>query len=150
VFTTCDTLLASTKGDYMRPATLTRCTAAMLSERMIVAGAAALAPGALLRAFGIDADEDSPTLRYFARLFGIRNAIMGVLLWQVRDDPRALARMAALNAATEALDAVAAAVPLATGRTKPSAAAGAIGASVAVGAGFAGLALAARRASTRA
>ncbi|MFM8772754.1 MAG: DUF4267 domain-containing protein [Actinomycetota bacterium] len=134
----------------MRPASLTRYTAAMLGERVLVGGAAALAPGALLQAFGIDPDEDSPTLRYFARLFGIRNAVMGVMLWRVRNDPRALSRMAALNAATEALDAIAAAVPLATGRTKPSAAAGAIGASVADGAGFAGLALAARRATTRA
>jgi len=117
----------------------------MLIERVAVGGAAAVVPGALLRAFGIDQAEDSPTLRYFARLFGIRNAVMGVLLWQVRNDPRALSRMATLNAATEALDAVAAAVPLATGKTKPQAAAGAIGASIAVGAGFAGLALAARR-----
>jgi len=124
---------------------LSRYAAAMLIERVAVGGAAAVVPGALLRAFGIDQAEDSPTLRYFARLFGIRNAVMGVLLWQVRNDPRALSRMATLNAATEALDAVAAAVPLATGKTKPQAAAGAIGASIAVGAGFAGLALAARR-----
>lgn len=131
----------------MTRSALSRYTAAMLSERVLVGGAAALAPGGLLQAFGIDESEDSPTLRYFARLFGIRNAVMGVLIWQVRHDPRALARMAALNAATEALDAVAAAVPLMTGKTKPQAAAGAIGASVAVGAGFAGLALAARRAA---
>lgn len=131
----------------MKEAGLRRYTAAMLAERVLVGGAAALAPGALLQGFGIDPSEDSPTLRYFARLFGIRNAVMGVLIWQVRNDPRLLARMAAVNAATEALDALAAAVPLATGKTKPQAAAGAIGASVAVGAGFAGLALAARRAA---
>ena len=131
----------------MNEAGLRRYTAAMLAERVLVGGAAALAPGALLQGFGIDPSEDSPTLRYFARLFGIRNAVMGVLIWQVRNDPRLLARMAAVNAATEALDALAAAVPLATGKTKPQAAAGAIGASVAVGAGFAGLALAARRAA---
>lgn len=131
----------------MKEAGLRRYTAAMLAERVLVGGAAALAPGALIQGFGIDPSEDSPTLRYFARLFGIRNAVMGVLLWQVRNDPRLLARMAAVNAATEALDALAAAVPLATGKTKPQAAAGAIGASAAVGAGFAGLALAARRAA---
>ena len=131
----------------MKEAGLRRYTAAMLAERVLVGGAAALAPGALLQGFGIDPSEDSPTLRYFARLFGIRNAVMGVLLWQVRNDPRLLARMAAVNAATEALDALAAAIPLATGKTKPQAAVGAIGASVAVGAGFAGLALAARRAA---
>lgn len=131
----------------MGQAALRRYTGALLAERVLVGGAAALAPGALLKGFGIDESEDSPTLRYFARLFGIRNAMMGILLWHVRNDPRALARMAALNAATEALDAIAAAVPLATGKTRPQAAASAIGASVAVGAGFAGLALAAGRAA---
>ena len=62
-------------------------------------------------------------------------------MWEARHDPRRLERVAWINAATEVLDAVAAAAPLATGRTKPQAAAGAIGASLAVSAGFAGLAL---------
>ena len=121
--------------------------AAMLAERVGVGAAAGLAPSALLKAFGIDEAEDSPTLRYFARLFAVRNAVLGVLVWQARHDPRRLERVAWINAATEILDAVAAAAPLATGRTKPQAAAGAIGASLAVSAGFAGLALRARRAA---
>ena len=121
--------------------------AAMLAERVGVGAAAGLAPGALLKGFGIDEAEDSPTLRYFARLFAVRNAVLGVLVWQARHDPRRLERVAWINAATEILDAVAAAAPLATGRTKPQAAAGAIGASLAVSAGFAGLALRARRAA---
>ena len=125
---------------------LTRYAGAMLIERVGVGAAAGIAPGPLLKAFGIDASEDSPTLRYFARLFAVRNAVLGVLVWEARHDPRRLERVAWINAATELVDAAAAAAPLATGRTKPQAATGAIGASLAVSAAFAGLALRARRA----
>lgn len=124
---------------------LTGYAGAMLAERVGVGVAAGLAPGALLRAFGIDESEDSPTLRYFARLFAVRNAVLGILVWDARHDPRRLERVAWINAATEVIDAAAAAAPLATGRTKPQAAAGAIGASLVVSAAFAGLALRARR-----
>jgi len=126
---------------------LTRYAGVMLAERVGVGAAAGLAPGALLTAFGIDESEDSPTLRYFARLFAVRNAMLGVMVWQARHDPVRLERMAWLNAATELVDAATAATPLATGRTKPQAAAGAIGASLAVSAAFVGLALRARRAT---
>lgn len=124
---------------------LTGYAAAMLAERVGVGAAAGLAPGALLKAFGIDESEDSPTLRYFARLFAVRNVVLGVLVWDARHDPRRLERVAWVNAATELVDAAAAAAPMVTGRTKPQAAAGAIGASLAVSAGFIGLALKARR-----
>lgn len=128
---------------------LTGYAGAMLTERVAVGAAAGLAPGALLKAFGIDESEDSPTLRYFARLFAVRNAVLGVLVWQARHDPAQLERVAWVNAATEIVDAAAAAAPLATGRTRPSAAVGAIGASLAVSAAFAGLALKARRSAGR-
>lgn len=128
---------------------LTRYAGAMLAERVGVGAAAGLTPGALLTAFGIDESEDSPTLRYFARLFAVRNAVLGLLVWDARHDPRRLERIAWINAATELADAAAAAAPLVSGRTKPQAAAGAIGASLAVSAGFAGLALRARRSSYR-
>jgi hypothetical protein len=124
---------------------LTRYAGVMLAERVGVGAAAGLAPGALLTAFGIDASEDSPTLRYFARLFAVRNAVLGVLVWEARHDPRRLERVAWINAVTELVDAGAAAAPLMTGRTKPQAAVGAIGASLAVSVAFAGLALRARR-----
>ena len=124
---------------------LTGYAAAMLAERVGVGAAAGLAPGALLKAFGIDESEDSPTLRYFARLFAVRNVVLGVLVWDARHDPRRMERVAWVNAATELVDAAAAAAPLASGRTKPQAAAGAIGASLAVSAGFVGLAFKARR-----
>lgn len=125
--------------------TMSRYAALMLAERVGVGAAAGLAPGALLKAFGIDENEDSPTLRYFARLFAVRNVVLGVLVWDARHDPRRMERVAWINAATELVDAAAAAAPLVTGRTKPQAAAGAIGASLAVSAGFMGLALKARR-----
>jgi hypothetical protein len=118
----------------------------MLAERVGVGAAAGLAPGALLKGFGIDPSEDSPTLRYFARLFAVRNVALGVLVWDARNDPRRLERVAWINAATELVDAAAGAAPLVTGRTQPRAAAGAIGASLAVSAGFVGLALRARKA----
>lgn len=126
---------------------LRRYAGVMLAERVGIGAAAAVAPGALLQAFGIADDEDSPTMRYFARLFAARNAVLGILVWQARHDPPTLARVAALNAATEILDAASAALPLATGRTRPATALAALGTSLAVSAGFAGLALAARRAS---
>ena len=103
------------------------------------------ASGPLLAAFGVAADEDSPTLRYFARLFGIRNAVLGVLLWQARNDPRRLETVAAVNAATEILDAVAGSVPLVTRQGRDASAIAAVATSLAVSAGFIGLAAAARR-----
>ena len=67
-----------------------RYAAIMLAERVGVGAAAGLAPGVLLKSFGISNEEDSPTLRYFARLFAVRNAVLGVLVWDARHDPRRL------------------------------------------------------------
>ena len=124
---------------------LRRYAGVMLAERVTIGAAAALTPGPLLAAFGVAADEDSPTLRYFARLFGIRNAVLGVLLWQSRNDPRRLETVAAVNAATEILDAVAGSVPLVTRQGRDASAIAAVATSLAVSAGFIGLAAAARR-----
>ncbi|MFM9135939.1 MAG: DUF4267 domain-containing protein [bacterium] len=124
---------------------LRRYAGIMLAERVTIGAAAALAPGPLLAAFGIADDEDSPTLRYFARLFGIRNAVLGVLLWQARNDPKRLGTLAAVNAATEILDAIAGSAPLVTRQGRDASAAAAVATSLAVSAGFAGLAIAARR-----
>ena len=124
---------------------LRRYAGVMLAERVTIGAAAALTPGPLLAAFGVAADEDSPTLRYFARLFGIRNAVLGVLLWQARNDPRRLETVAAVNAATEILDAVAGSAPLVTRQGRDASAIAAVATSLAVSAGFLGLAAAARR-----
>ena len=126
-------------------ALLRRYAGVMLAERVTIGAAAALAPGSLLNAFGIDSAEDSPTLRYFARLFGIRNVVLGILVWQSREDPQRLAAVASINAATEILDAVAGAVPLITRQGRGASAVTAVATSLAVSAGFAGLAVAAHR-----
>jgi hypothetical protein len=51
--------------------------------------------------------SDTEAARYVARLLGIRQVMLGVMLWQSRDDRAWLRRMATLNALTEALDAAA-------------------------------------------
>lgn len=132
-------------SDERTSAVVRRWAAIMLAERIGVGAAAALAPGALMSTFGIEAGEDSPTLRYFARLFGIRNAVLGMLVWQARNDPQRLAMLAGVNAVTEVFDACAGIVPLATGQTDRRTGTAVVLTSLAVSAGFAGLAVAARR-----
>ncbi len=84
----------------------------MVVERFVVGALLGLAPRTTLRLFGAPTNLDSPMVRYVARLFGIRNAMLGVLLWQQREDPTQVRRLATLNAATEAVDALSAAVPV--------------------------------------
>lgn len=84
----------------------------MVVERFVVGALLGLAPRTSLRLFGAPASLDSPIVRYVARLFGIRNAMLGVLLWQHREDPAQVRRQATLNAATEAVDALSAAIPV--------------------------------------
>jgi hypothetical protein len=71
---------------------------------MAVGGLVAFAPGRVTRAIA-PPESDTEAARYMARLLGIRQVVLGVMLWQSRDDPARLRRMATLNAATEALDA---------------------------------------------
>lgn len=84
----------------------------MVVERFVVGALLGLAPRTTLRLFGAPTTLDSPIVRYVARLFGIRNAMLGVVLWQQRDDPAQVRRLATLNAATEAVDALSASIPL--------------------------------------
>ncbi len=79
---------------------------ALAIERVATGALAALAPD---RAVGAIATEgsDSEAARYLARLVGIRQVVLGVMLWQSRGDRAWLRRMATLNALTEALDAAA-------------------------------------------
>ena len=84
---------------------------ALAIERVASGGLAAIAPG---RAIGAIATPKSDTeaARYVARLLGIRQVVLGVMLWQSREDRAWLRRMATLNALTEALDAAATLVAL--------------------------------------
>ena len=79
---------------------------ALAIERVATGALAAIAPD---RAVGAIATEgsDSEAARYLARLVGIRQVVLGVMLWQSRGDRAWLRRMATLNALTEALDAAA-------------------------------------------
>ena len=75
-------------------------------ERVATGGFVAIAPS---RAIGALATPgyDTETVRYVARLLGIRQVVLGVMLWQSRNDHAWLRRVATLNALTEALDAAA-------------------------------------------
>jgi hypothetical protein len=64
----------------------------------------AFAPGRVIWAIA-PPESDTEAARYMARLLGIRQVVLGVMLWQSRDDRAWLRRMATLNAVTEALDA---------------------------------------------
>jgi hypothetical protein len=123
---------------------LARLTTAMLVERIAVGALVALTPRVALRLFGLPPEADGPALRYVGRLFGIRNAVLGLVVWHARDEPERLARVAALNAATEAMDAVAAAVPLVRRQGIDRAAGSALVVSLTVMAGFLRLRTAAR------
>ena len=108
---------------------------ALAIERVATGALAAIAPD---RAVGAIATEgsDSETARYLARLVGIRQLVLGVMLWQSRRDRAWLRRMATLNALTEALDAAATLVAVVKrrGGARPSAAV--VGAALAASAAF--------------
>jgi hypothetical protein len=97
---------------------------ALAIERVATGSLAVIAPS---RAIGAIATPKSDTeaARYVARLLGIRQVVLGVMLWQSRDDRAWLRRMATLNALMEALDAVATLLALVQrrgGEGRPSAA----------------------------
>jgi hypothetical protein len=75
-------------------------------ERAATGALVAVAPG---RAIGVltAPGYDTETARYVARLLGIRQVVLGVMLWQARSDRTWLRRVATLNALTEAFDAAA-------------------------------------------
>ena len=75
-------------------------------ERVATGGFVAIAPS---RAIGslTTPGHDTETARYVARLVGIRQVVLGVMLWQARNDRARLRQVATLNALTEALDAAA-------------------------------------------
>jgi hypothetical protein len=98
-------------------------------------GLAAIAPGRAIRAIATP-KSDNEAARYVARPLGIRQVMLGVMLWQSRDDRAWLRRMATLNALTEALDAAATLVAVVQrrGGGRPSAAL--VGAALSASAAF--------------
>jgi hypothetical protein len=95
---------------------------ALAIERVATGGLAAIAPARAIRTITTP-KSDTEAARYVARLLGIRQLVLGVMLWQSRDDRVWLRRMATLNALIEALDAAATLVALVQRRgDRPSAA----------------------------
>jgi hypothetical protein len=112
---------------------------AMVAERVIVGGAAIVAPGQLLTGFGAPADLDTPAVRYTTRLFGIRNVALGLQVWQARQDPARLRALATQNAAVELTDLVAGAALAKSAPQLRTPAIAVMVTSVAVASGFLGL-----------
>jgi hypothetical protein len=108
---------------------------ALAIERVATGGLAAIAPA---RAIGAIATPGSDTeaARYVARLLGIRQLVLGVMLWQSRDDRAWLRRVATLNALTEALDAAATLLALVQRRCGARPSAAVVGAALAASAAF--------------
>jgi hypothetical protein len=89
--------------------TLTR---TMAIERVVVGALVGLTPGLTVKLFGLPPESNTPLVRYVGRIFGIRNVVLGAMLWEARGDAARLERLATLNAVAEAVDAMPASVPL--------------------------------------
>jgi hypothetical protein len=108
---------------------------ALAIERVATGGLAAIAPARAIGAITTP-KSDAEAARYVARLLGIRQLVLGVMLWQSRHDRAWLRRVATLNALTEALDAAVTLLALVQrrGGARPSAAV--VGAALAASAAF--------------
>jgi hypothetical protein len=91
---------------------LKRLTARAAAGRVVIGLAPLLAPGPTSRLLGFRREHDNPSARLMGRLFAVRDIALGVLTWQVRDDPVLLRHAFRINAAIDASDATAAALPL--------------------------------------
>lgn len=81
-------------------------TKGLAIERVATGGFVAIVPGRAIGALTTPA-YDTEAARFVARLLGIRQVVLGVMLWKARNDRVWLGRVATLNALTEALDAAA-------------------------------------------
>lgn len=95
---------------------LTRLTARAAAGRVIIGLAPLLAPGPASRLLGFPGAHDNPSARLLGRLFAVRDIALGVLTWQVRDDPVLLRHAFRVNAAIDVSDATTAALPPLLGR----------------------------------
>jgi hypothetical protein len=108
---------------------------ALAIERVATGGLAAIAPARAIRTITTP-KSDTEAARYVARLLGIRQVVLGVMLWQSRHDRVWLRRMATLNALTEALDAAATLVALVQRRSSARPSAAVVGAALSASAAF--------------
>lgn len=91
---------------------LKRLTARAAAGRVAVGLAPLLAPGPTSRLLGFPRAHDNPSARLMGRLFAVRDIALGVLTWQVRNDPVLLRQAFRINAAIDASDMTVAALPL--------------------------------------
>ena len=76
--------------------------------RVVVGALPLLAAGLARVLFGLPKKDDTPAVRTIARLFGIRNVVLGLWVLSVRAaDPDTRRRCYQLNAAVDALDGLA-------------------------------------------
>ena len=108
---------------------------ALAIERVATGGLAAIMPGRAIGAI-MTPKSDTEATRYVARLLGIRQVVLGVMLWQSRHDRAWLRRMATLNALMEALDAAATLVALVQQRGGDRPSATTVGAALSASAAF--------------
>jgi hypothetical protein len=108
---------------------------ALAIERVATGGLAAMAPARAIRTITTP-KSDTEAARYVARLLGIRQVVLGVMLWQSRHDRAWLRRMATLNALMEALDAAATLVALVQRRGEGRPSAATVGAALSASAAF--------------
>jgi hypothetical protein len=91
---------------------LRRLTARAAAGRVVIGVAPLLAPGPASRLLGFPRAHDNPSARLMGRLFAVRDIALGVLTWQLRDDPVLLRHAFRVNAAIDASDVTVAALPL--------------------------------------
>ncbi|HKG38993.1 MAG TPA: DUF4267 domain-containing protein [Conexibacter sp.] len=95
---------------------LKRLTTRAAAGRVVIGLAPLLAPGPTSRLLGFPRTHDNPSARLMGRLFAVRDIALGVLTWQVRNDPVLLRHAFRINAAIDASDMTVAALPPLLGR----------------------------------
>ncbi|HEY8741218.1 MAG TPA: hypothetical protein VIN56_11555 [Candidatus Dormibacteraeota bacterium] len=86
------------------------------AARVAVGGTLLLLPGLARLAFGIPKDQDNGALRLLARLFGIRNVMLGAWAYMAQDQGPEQRRLCyQVNSVVDAVDVVALAVAAVTG-----------------------------------
>lgn len=84
----------------------------LAAVRIAIGMLATFLPRLGMRLFGFPAEHDTPTTRAMARLFGIRNVVLGVQVAANAQHPDRLAHVARVNAGVDAADVAVFAVPL--------------------------------------
>jgi len=85
---------------------------AMAVGRILIGLAPFVAAGPASRALGFPVAHDSPTTRAMARIFGVRDIGLGVLIFYALRHPETAAFLFLFNAAMDAGDLVSFAIPL--------------------------------------